>query len=409
MDTAPARPMMPSADWRLGLTLAGQGIFPTMGAVLLVPLVPSIMAEFQAMPNGNLWVIALLAVPGLCIALFSPIAGLLADRYGKRRLLIAALLLYGLAGAAPAVIRGYDGLLLTRAMLGVCEAVIMTLSATLVVDLFAGRARDRWLANISLLASIAGVIFAPLGGAIGAAAGWRTVALVYLLSLAFVPLMLRYTREPARGAAVPAATPAAPFPWRKLAICGPATLFGSTLLYGMVFNEGVAFAQLGVTNPATIGACLAVIGLSTPLGSLVFWKAGRLPTSILLPLGYAIIGAGMIVSASGMPGLFVAGLAGALFGCGLILPTVLRWTLQDVPPQTRGRCSGLFQSMLAAGQFVGGIAVQGLAAGRGVIAAFGQIGMIAVGVAMLTALGFMLARRRDRQQPIDIAHEQFNR
>src|SRR5260370_41319391 len=65
----------------------------------LAPAVPGMAAAFQDVPNAGLLVRMLLTLPALSGAVAAPFAGLLADRWGRRPVIVVALLLYGLAGA----------------------------------------------------------------------------------------------------------------------------------------------------------------------------------------------------------------------------------------------------------------------------------------------------------------------
>ena len=60
---------------------------PMMAIVALMPALPTLMAHFAGMPNSDLLVPMILTAPGLCIALCAPFAGVLVDKYGRRRLL----------------------------------------------------------------------------------------------------------------------------------------------------------------------------------------------------------------------------------------------------------------------------------------------------------------------------------
>ena len=111
-------------------------MFRSVGSVLLAPIVPKLFQQFGHLPHANYWVPSLLTVPALCIALFSPFVGLLADRIGRRRLLIGAMLVYAFMGLAPLVLDSFWAILATRVGVGICEAVVLTCSTALIGDTF---------------------------------------------------------------------------------------------------------------------------------------------------------------------------------------------------------------------------------------------------------------------------------
>src|SRR5215470_18124588 len=76
-------------------------MLPMMAIVALMPVVPAIAENFKDMPNIMTWAPLVLSAPGLCIALVSPYAGYLVDRFGRRKLLIVTMILYGAGGMVP--------------------------------------------------------------------------------------------------------------------------------------------------------------------------------------------------------------------------------------------------------------------------------------------------------------------
>lgn len=373
-----------------GSVLVAQSVLPAMGAVLLVPVVPLLIAEYGAMSGARYWIPALLTVPGLCIALLSPLFGWLADRVGRRRVLIAALLFYGLAGVAPMALTGFATVFASRIVLGIGDAAIIVVSAVMIGDYFTGARRARWLALFSTVASIAAAVFLGLGGAIGAAYGWRGAVAVYALSFAFLPLMLLCTWEPeAPMRADPAAAPVAPPGLaRHLAIAGVSTLFGAVLFYTLVLQQGLGLAALGTVDPGRLGMLSGIASIGNPIATLVFRRLTHVPTATMLGAALALIAAGLL--AIGLVPNDIAFTAAAfvgLFGCGLLMPTLLTWTMQALPFAQRGRGTAVFQSMFALGQFGSSLIVPFLAArlSGGVLAAFATLGAAALIAALVTA------------------------
>src|SRR5262249_24526033 len=92
-------------------------------------------------------------------------AGLLGDRFGRKRLLLLALGLFGLGSLACAYSSSAGELIAARALLGLAAAFILPLSISVLPVLFAEEERQRALAVVagSALASY------PLGPIVG---GW---------------------------------------------------------------------------------------------------------------------------------------------------------------------------------------------------------------------------------------------
>src|SRR5258708_7944452 len=73
-----------------------------MGISVLTPVVPLLLAQFKDVPYHDYLVMGgILTMPALCVLLFSPVAGWMADRLGRRGLLVAAMTVYAFVGVAP--------------------------------------------------------------------------------------------------------------------------------------------------------------------------------------------------------------------------------------------------------------------------------------------------------------------
>ena len=85
-----------------GVMLLLPTILAVMGMLVLVPVLPQMMAHFAHVPNHQYLVQGgVLTMPALCVMLFSPLAGWLADRFQRRRILIVGMTAYAFFGISP--------------------------------------------------------------------------------------------------------------------------------------------------------------------------------------------------------------------------------------------------------------------------------------------------------------------
>lgn len=384
MDTVAGGPKQQEADWPQGLTLLAQQALPTMGPLLLVPVVPLIMREYGAMPGAAYWVPTLLTVPALCMALFSVLAGALGDHVGRRLPLIGALTFYGFAGMAPLVLTSFPAIFASRVVLGMTEALIVTLSMTMLADYFTGARRDRWLALVTTVASGSAVLFLGLSGWLGTQFGWRAPTAVYGFALLIVPAMLAFTWEPRRQHEGPATNSDTAFPWAHVLAVGSMTLIGGSLFFIVAIQQAFGLIEMGVTDPARIGILTAISGLGNPIGSLIFRRFVTVQTSRLLFIEFLLIGGGLLAMSQSTSDIaFSISAFCGLIGAGLLMPTLITWMIRGLPFAVRSRGIGIFQSLFSAGQFASGLILPFLARNvvDGVLAAFGLLGMIAIGMA----------------------------
>ena len=375
-----------------GLALLLPVTLTVMGVMILAPVVPQLLSAFHAVPGVAFWVPVLLTIPGLCIALFSTLAGYLGDRLGRRQMLVGAMLIYSIAGMTPILLGDLYAIVATRIVVGLCEAFVLTLSTAMIGDLFAGHEREKWLAGQTAVASISALLFLVLGGLLGQAFGWRGPFAVYGVTLLFLALVVRLTWEAPRRHRTRPSGSAPGFPLAAmLGICA-VTIVASVMFYTMQIQMSSALAALGIGNPAQAGVLTALASIGVPLGTFVFWRLAGFSVAALLAiefglLGTTFVGMSHVTSVAGFVALSFVNQVGA----GMVLPTLLTWAIRQLPTEVRGRGTGMWQSVFALGQFVGGLTVPAIALhAGGLLAALQYLGAAALCAAVLA--GAALAR-----------------
>ncbi|MFD9700193.1 MFS transporter [Lentzea sp. NPDC059081] len=307
-----------------------------MAAAIIAPSLPA-MGEVYG--EGVLVRLAL-TITSLAIAVSAPLAGLVADRFGRKPLLLAGLAGYAVSGTAGYFVTSLPVLLATRTVLGLAVGGIMTAVSALITDWFDGPERGRFLGLQQAFASLGGVVFLPLAGVL-AGIGWRLPFWLYGVAalVAVAAVGLREEPRPAEKAVGKG------FPSRAVWIYLLA--FVATLVFYMAPTQlPFLLRDLGA-GPAVIGVVVAGSTLTGAVGALVF---PGLPRGKLTAVSIVLLGAGWLVIgiAHGVP-LVTAGLLVGGFGIGLSVPN-LNLRLADLaPPAHRGRVL----SGLVAGIFLG--------------------------------------------------------
>lgn len=375
-----------------------------IGVSVFTATVAQMQEHFKDLPNGAYLVNLLQTMPGFWIVAFSPVAGWLADKFGRRTILLWSMLVYAVAGMAPFKIESMTTILFTRCLVGMCESVIMTVTTTMLCDYFKGHARERWLASQTGVASLSALVIIPLGGILGAKFGWQGPFLVYFYSLPLLLLVYLYCWEPAHEAPeaaeiaeVNADAKYQTIPWGRMLGILAITLVGSVCFYSTITQNANALVQLGVTNPADIGTYATYASFGVPIGTILFWGLGRLHIGLLLFIDFLLIGLGFVwMSNAGSPNTYVLAANLQQIGCGLILPTLLVWATRGLAYQIRGRGNGLWQGAFGLGLFVSGAAIQymGSLMNNSILAAFGLLGKMALVAAAAAIVGKLIWGRQ---------------
>src|SRR5712672_4485304 len=159
------------------------------GSVVNVGL-PAIGASFQADAAGLQWVVNVYLLPLSALLLLGGAAG---DRFGRRRLLVAGVSLFGLASLACAAAPNLPLLLIARFVQGACAAMLMPNSLAILGQSFTGEAKGRAVGIWAAAGAAAGAIGPVLGGWLIDAGSWRFVFLINVpLSVATIVLASRY-------------------------------------------------------------------------------------------------------------------------------------------------------------------------------------------------------------------------
>ncbi|MFI1374013.1 MFS transporter [Streptomyces longwoodensis] len=390
---------------RVTLLMAGSCL-PILGAVLIAPVLPKMQDHFASTPGAKALVPLALTVPALAVALLAPFAGVIVDRLGRRRLLVVATLLYALFGTAPLWLDSLGAVLVSRALVGVTEAAIMTCCTTLIGDYYTGRRRVRYLALQTMCASASATVFFVLGGAVGAA-GWRLPFWVYAVSLLLAPLM---------AAALPTATVRAstigigagpaveserrPFPWRQSAGICALTFFGAVVFYAVPVEMAYLLDDLGVENSGVIGLATAVASAATVGGAVTFARLKRSPDPMLpAVLALCAVGFGVMFLAGNAP-LLVVGAVVNCVGTGMLLPALLTSALSRLSFADRGRGTGLWTAAFFGGEFLCPLVLLAAEAGVGSLA--GAVGVLGLTTAAVAAGLWESHRRAGAPRPVPV-------
>ena len=179
----------------LKATLLAASSLTVMAGATISPSLPQIQDHFIAVPNAEFLSKLILTIPGLIIALVAPLSGLIIDRYGRKKVLIFSLILYGISGFAGFYLSNLTLLLVSRAILGLSVAGTMTTTTTLVGDYFTGYNRRAFLGYQGSFMALGGVVFILMGGYL-ADFNWRYPFLIYTASFLILPGAIWILYEP---------------------------------------------------------------------------------------------------------------------------------------------------------------------------------------------------------------------
>ncbi len=206
--TSPATTNDSSADrdvthsarrWWALVAIAASVLVVGLDLTVLNLALPSMSVDLHASTGDLQWIVDAYSL--VLAALILP-AGLLGDRYGRKRLLVIALVLFGAASLACAYSASVGELIAARAVLGIGAAAIFPLALSVLPVLFDGPDRQRAVAAIGAASMLSFPIGPIAGGYLLDHFWWGSVFLinvpVVVIALIAVTVLLPESRSAAR-------------------------------------------------------------------------------------------------------------------------------------------------------------------------------------------------------------------
>lgn len=378
-----------------GLALILGSTLSILALVVLAPVVPDIMRTYADVPNAAFWVPSMVGVAGLGAAAFSPFAGFIGDRYGRRGPLIAFCVAFAVFGVFPFFGSDFTAIYLSRIGVGIAATGVLVLSTAMIGDCFAGPAQGRWLTGQAIAATASGLVVLPVGGYLGTIVGWRGPFLVFLVGLPFTLaywLLFRDTKGVAdRAGSVTGLAGWSELPWRwLLGICAISVLAG-VLGFAVQLQIGLAFSAVGLTDPARIGLYSGVAFVGIPLGALLFMPLSSWPFPRLVCLQLAVLGTTLVALSyvTNLWGFLAVVSVNLIFG-GMILPTFLTHVAKGIGEAVRARAIGIWQAAFPLSQFLTVALCSAIIGwnGTNILDAFRWLGLAGIGCGVVGWLVF---------------------
>lgn len=387
---------------RRAIALLMAASLTTMANATIAPALPGLERLFAGDPNAALLTRLLVPAPSLAVAILAPLAGIAADRIGRRRLLLFGVLLFVLSGCAGLALPDLPSIFASRLVLGIAVALIMTTQTALIGDYFSGDDRNA-LTGLQISArNLGGLVFILTAGWV-ATLSPRLPFAIYGLAAAFLPLMWLVIvdpprRSPAAGAGL-AGTSDDRRAWR-LPLALLVLLQGSTNMVFFVMPTQLSFfldAQ-GYDSAIMTGSALGVLMLSGGGFALLYPRIQRkVGYAGIFAFGYGAMALGFLalLLASTAPAIFAA-VAAIGAGYALVSPSFIALALNLAPPQKRGLAGGILTASIFVGQFCSPLLSTPVIAGYGYASLFGSTAALLVLMTVIAASAGGAKRLRRR-------------
>ena len=368
----------------------------TVGMYIFVPALPLAAHDLGASPLALQLTISLY-IAGLAAGQL--VYGPASDRFGRRPVLLAGLLLFTGASLVATWAASVDVLLAARLVQGFGGSVGLVLGRAMVRDTAGFGDMARRLALMNMMVTIGPGIAPILGAVLAASLGWRSIlfalALLGLANLLFGWLKLHETRPtPQAGAASWASLR---YGYRQL-LRSPVFLayavgggFATTSVYGFFAAAPFILGQQMQRSGHEVGLFLTMQVSGLWFGSFLATRLiPRHTLHVLVVVASAVClltGAAFLAMAA-LDALNLLGVAGVMFlftvGVGLAAPTALALAI-NVQPSVAGAASGIYGfSQMAVGAVCS--ALVGLGSNPAI-----STGLVLVAAGLISQMSFRVA------------------
>jgi MFS transporter, DHA1 family, multidrug resistance protein len=364
--------LTPGIDWRRNLAALWFAQFTAIfGFSFAFPFLPVYLRQLGVHDTGQLALWSGLAggASGAALAVMSPLWGVLADRYGRRAMLLRAMVGAGITVGLMGFARGPIDLVLLRLIQGATSGTVP--AATALVASGTPRHRVGWALGVLSSAVAAGSALGPLvGGLASAAFGIRSIFLGggVLLAIATLPVLVLVREAPIRRteeasepviALLRRTAPGAVGTLAALLVCQALIQLSYNGYQPLVVIRLLAHLSSGIE--AVTGLAFAAAGLCAALASIVYASVARRIGYKTLGVIAALLLASAQVLVALSPGVVLivtgAALAGAFYGTvGPVISTMIGL---ETPAVVQARVFGVVGSAnaigFALGPFGGGV------------------------------------------------------
>ena len=318
---------------------------------IFLPALPIIQADYGVAPGTAQLALSLSM---LSIALSTLAYGPLSDRFGRRPVLIAGLLIFLLGSAICSQAPDIWTLILGRVVQAAGGASGMVLARAMVRDVYAQEKVASVIASLTLAMVVAPMLAPAIGGFLTELWSWRaTFVFVGLVGLPIVTLVVfrlaETNSQPAHHRGVSGMIEGFALLLRSPIFCGYAFSGAFGLAGFFAFAAGAPYVMVNVMDrPVTeYGLYFVMISLAFMAGNFAsarlserFGTNRMIVVGCTLSLTAALIEAALLLAGFWTPLAIFIPTAGVVFGSGLAMPNMQAGAL-GVYPRSAGTASGL--------------------------------------------------------------------
>jgi MFS family permease len=371
----------PNLQLIFGVTLSA-----VMGVSSITPTFPAMARELGIPVHSVGLLITVFTLPGIFLA---PVLGVLADIWGRKRILVPALILFGIAGGACGFVRDFNLLLVLRFLQGVGAASLGSLNVTIIGDLYSGHELAAAMGYNATVLNIGTASYPAIGGIL-ATLGWFYPFFLPFIAvpMGFFVLCALKNPEPKNSQDFKAYLGNA---WkgiksRQIFILFLTSIVTFIILYGPYLTYlPILLSHSFQASSFTIGIIMSIMSLTTAISSSQLGRLSkRYSHKTLLQTAFIFYALALVIIPF-IHSLWLLPLPIIIFGMGhgMTYPNIQTLLAALAPSENRGAFMSINGMVLRFGQTLGPVLMGIVFLGWGIQGVFFACALCSVAMSML--------------------------
>lgn len=331
-----------------------------LNSTMIAIALPSIAEHFQVGVSA-----ASVLVPAylFIMALLQPAAGGLGDRFGRRRLMLGSLVIFGLASLGAALATNLTMLIGCRLLQALAGAITFPNGVALLREVIPGERRGRVSGTVGAAASFAAALGPIVGGLLVQALGWQSVFWTNVPFIAGALLLGFFAIPPTPPRAKPSKQAKGGglrdhvLDLRTFVAANAAVALSNLAMYVTLLAVPILLTRKLHWSPSQVGFTLAALSVMSLVGAPVGGRwadtMGR-RKPVVLGLGALTVGCILIgVAQARLLPMLISGLMLMGAGLGIAGAGMQTAAVEAAVKRMAGTASGLFSTSRYCGSIVG--------------------------------------------------------
>ncbi|NOX30212.1 MAG: MFS transporter [Actinobacteria bacterium] len=328
-----------------------------MANTMVGPSIPDILDHFGRSDSDAGIFVAAGPAPAILLA---PVFGVLADRRGRRAVLLPSLVAFAVGGTIAMVATSWWMLIVARFVQGIGTASLIGLAVSLIADNWEGPDRIRYISWNSAVLTVGVAAFPPLGGLLASLGTWRWSFSLFPIGFATALLVAWKLNIPVQTRNVPVrqqllrASIAVREPRFKAAIAVGFVVF--MMIFGLFLTVfPVMLLDKFELAAGGRGLVIGVPAVTSTIAALLLSRTRmRFGARRLIGVGAVVLGAAYAMI--GIADTVVVVIIGSLvYGLaeGTLIPTLQEIVSSSADTDSRAAVVSVFTSVMRSGQTAG--------------------------------------------------------